>query len=403
MVVCLSSFVKQQMPTTASPKRNLWSIRAYYFVTIGAGGFIFPFITLFYRQQGLSGVEIGWLGTIQAAIGLFAAPIWGRWSDRLNKPRQLLQVALIGSAVFHFLLGQQEQFWTIALLVAATSLVMAGWMPLSDNLAVDVAEGVPGTGFGSIRLWGSLGWTIVTAVAGRLIEAFSLGIIFIGYVVGMIGGVFTLFLVPNPKVDEPDPTVAPEPASNLRQALHIITQSKRLMGLAFGLGASWLLSSTVFSFEPIYMSELGASTSVIGMANALNAAVELPAMLWADKLVKRYTPGRLLRWALVLQMVRMAAVLIYPSVETLVAMRMVLGIQYSFFAVGLVAYINAFSPKTYRATMMALYGITLRNLMTMVGSPLTGMVFDAAGAYWLYAIGLVGSALGWLILYLSRD
>ncbi len=175
------------------------------------------------------------------------------------------------------------------------------------------------------------------------------------------------------------------------------------MGLAFGLGASWLLSSTVYSFEPIYMSELGASTSVIGMANALNAAIELPAMLWADRLVKRYTPGRLLRWSLALQMMRMAAVLVYPSVGTLVAMRLVLGIQFSFFAVGFVAYINAFSPKTYRATMMALYGITLRNLVTMVGSPLTGIIYDVAGAYWLYAIGVAGSAIGWLILYLSRD
>ncbi|NHZ72391.1 MAG: MFS transporter [Aquificales bacterium] len=136
-----------------SPKRSLWSIRAYYFITIGAGGFVLPFITLFYRQQGLSGTEIGWLGTIQAAIGLFAAPIWGRWSDRLNKPRQLLQVALVGTAVFHLILGQQDQFWTIALLAAATSLAMAGWMPLSDNLAIGIAEGMPGTGFGRfIRL-----------------------------------------------------------------------------------------------------------------------------------------------------------------------------------------------------------------------------------------------------------
>jgi PPP family 3-phenylpropionic acid transporter len=391
------------MIAAASPKRNLWFIRAYYFATIGAGGFVFPFITLFYRQQGLSGVEIGWLGTIQAATGLLAAPIWGRWSDQLNRPRQLLQIALVATAVIHLVLGQQEQFWTIALLVAAASLVMAGWMPLSDNLAVDIAEGVPGTGFGSIRLWGSLGWTLVTAVAGRLIEAFTLGIIFIGYAVGMVWGALTLLFVPNPTVNQPDPTTIPETAVNLRQALHIITQSKRLIGLAVGYGITWLLSGAIFSFEPIYMSELGATTSVIGIANALNAAIELPAMLWADKLVKRYTPGRLLRWALVLQMMRMAAVLIYPSVGTLVAMRLVLGLQFSFFAVGFIAYINAFSPKTYRATMMALYGITLRNLMMMVSSPLTGMVYDAAGAYWLYAIGLVGTVIGWLILYLSRD
>lgn len=391
------------MITTASPKRNLWFIRAYYFASIGAGGFIIPFVALFYRQQGLSGAEIGWLGTIQATIGLFAAPIWGRWSDRLNRPRQLLQLALVGTAVFHLILGQQDQFWTIALIVAGIALIMAGWMPLSDNLAVDIAETIPGTGFGSIRLWGSLGWTIVTAVAGRLIDLFSLGVIFIGYAAGMISSVITLFFIPNPTIDEPDPTAPPEPATNLRQAWHIILQNKRLVGLAGGLGITWLLSGSIFSFEPIYMAELGATTSVIGLANALNAAIELPVMLWADKLVKRYSPGRLLRWALLLQMMRMIAVLIYPSVPTLVAMRMVLGFQYSFFVVGLVAYINAYSPKTYRATMMALYGMTLRNLTTIVGSPITGMLFDTVGAYWLYAIGLGGTFLGWLVLYLARD
>ncbi len=399
-----SSFVFGQliMLATASPKRNLWTIRAYYFITIGAGGFTIPFIALFYRQQGLSGTEIGWLGTVQALAGLLAAPIWGRWSDKLNRPRQLLQIALVGSAVFYLLLGQQDEFWTIAILVASVSVIMAGWMPLSDNLAVDIAEGVPGTGFGSIRLWGSLGWTLVTAVAGRIIEAFTLGIIFIGYAIGLVGGAITLFFVPNPTIENSEETTT-IPSVNLRQALHIISQNKRLIGLAVGYGVTWLISGAIFSFEPIYMDELGASTSIIGIANALNAAVELPAMLWADKLVKRYTPGRVLRWALVLQMVRMVGVLVYPSVSTLVVMRMVLGLQYSFFSVGFVAYINAYSPKTYRATMMALYGITLRNLMMIVGSPISGMVFDAIGAYWLYAIGLVGTGIGWLVLYLSRD
>ncbi len=40
-------------------QRNLWTLRLYYFVLIGSGGFLFPFINLFYTQQGLSGTEIG--------------------------------------------------------------------------------------------------------------------------------------------------------------------------------------------------------------------------------------------------------------------------------------------------------------------------------------------------------
>jgi hypothetical protein len=34
----------------------------------------------------------------------------------------------------------------------------------------------------------------------------------------------------------------------------------------------------------------------------------------------------------------------------------------------------------------------------MVSAPASGWVFDARGAYALYVIGVIGSAIGWLIM-----
>ena len=85
--------------------RNLTSIRLYYLFWLGAGGFIYPFISLFYKQQGLSGTQMGWLGTIGSIIALVSAPLIGRLSDNVANPRRVLQSCLIGSATLWLMLS----------------------------------------------------------------------------------------------------------------------------------------------------------------------------------------------------------------------------------------------------------------------------------------------------------
>ena len=145
--------------TSASPRRDLHLIRLYYFISIGAGGFLMPFLGLFYRRQGLSGTEIGLLATVQATVSLVAAPMAGNLSDRFNRPRLFIQLMLLGSAIVTLILGKQDQFIVIVLLVGLNALIVSGLMPLSDNLASNIAARYHNVGFGSIRLWGSLGWS----------------------------------------------------------------------------------------------------------------------------------------------------------------------------------------------------------------------------------------------------
>jgi MFS family permease len=135
----------------------------------------------------------------------------------------------------------------------------------------------------------------------------------------------------------------------------------------------------------------------------LNALIELPGMLWADKLLTRHSAGWHLRAALLMQAGRMLAILIFPTISTLMITRVLVGLQFSFYSVGIIAYINSYTSREFRVTTLALFTITLRNLAVMISNPLSGVVYDTVGAYWLYAFGLAGAALGWLALQLSRD
>ena len=115
---------------------DLRSIRAYYFLWIGAGGFLFPFASLFYKARGLSGAEIGLLTTFGALSGMLAAPLWGRWGDRSGRPHRLLQIALLGSACFALLRGLQTAFWGMAVFIVLESLVGSGAGGLSKRVGL---------------------------------------------------------------------------------------------------------------------------------------------------------------------------------------------------------------------------------------------------------------------------
>ncbi len=377
-------------------------MRLFMLLFIGGGGFLFPFVSLFYHYNGLSGTQIGLLGALGAGAGLLVAPFWGARSDRTSRPVRVMQGGLLATALVALILGRQSAFLPIAVFATLYSVTSAGLMPLADLLAAHVAVQANNAGYGSVRLWGSLGWTLVTAVAGRLIELFGLYLAFAGMAAGYVLSTLTLQWMPRAAIQLPAAERATRPG--LREAMPAIARSRRLLGLSLSLGLYWLLTNNnLFQFEPIYMAQLGAGESLVGLANALNAAVELPAMLWADRLLRRFTAGWLLRFHFLLSIVRAVAMLLLPTIPTILACRAVLGLQYSLYSVAIIGYVNDHAPVGYRVTTLALVTVTLRSLMLMLGSPLSGFVFDASGAYWLYALNLGGSILGWAALQYSRD
>ena len=148
---------------------DLFFARAYYFAFMGGWGFVLPFVNLFYVSLGLTGTQIGTVGSLSALVGLIVSPIVVTEIKKLPQARMILQLCLVLGARGYFLLGQQTLFLAIVVIVFFHTIVTAAIMPSSDAMAVSVAQDA-GTGYGSIRLWASVGWVIVVLSAGWLIE-----------------------------------------------------------------------------------------------------------------------------------------------------------------------------------------------------------------------------------------
>lgn len=380
-------------------RTDLFFARAYYFTFMGGWGFILPFMNLFFVSLGLSGKQVGFISSTSAIVGMIASPIWVSEVKKKPQARRFLQVAILLGAIGYYLIGNQKDFPAIIFIVFLHSLAAAGVMPLSDSMAVTVSQET-GTGYGSVRVFASLGWIFSVLSSGWLIEHY-------GYIAGFIGvsamwivsALLVFFIQPRHFTSQ---ETSERPRSNLRAALGQVIRDRTLLGFAVALVFIGFLNSGVLQFENVFLDELGASKRLISVAGILSAVVELPFMIYSDRIVRRVGAHRLMLIAVMMTLLQRVAVLLLPFIPTIMIVRFIGGAAFSFYTISFVGLISERTKPSETGTVLALYSVTIAGLVNIIAAPVGGAVFDAIGARWLYALSAGGYVIAALSLWLTR-
>ncbi len=373
--------------------------RLYYFFYMGGSGFINPFINLFYISLGLNGKQIGTIASTSAVIGLFAAPIVTNEIKKRPGARGYLQLILLAGAVGYTMIARQTSFLPIIIIMILTSLLVSSAAPLSDSLGVAMARATE-AGYGSLRVFGSLGWIVMVPISGWVIQNLGYQAGFGGFSLAWVATGLLLFWI-SPKYFT-TPASITIGRSGLRQAGRKIIQNRALLGFAIGLVAITLLNNGVNQFENVYLSDLGATKQVISIAGIMSAMVELPFMVLSDRIMRRTGSHKLLLISLALTLLGRLAVLILPSIATIMVVRFVGGMGFSFYTVSYIGLISSQTETHETGTVLALYTVTLAGLVNVLASPISGAIYDALGGRWLYALAAAGYAIAILSLWLNR-
>ncbi len=381
--------------------RNLWLTRLYFLVFYVGLGAVDPFINLYYVERHLSGTQIGWIGTLCAVSALISAPLWGRVSDNSRQPRRWLQAAMLISGLALFLLSWQTGFLFLALFAGVNALAASGIDPLMSAQAMDVVETEKTAGFGSIRLWGSLGYALAAPLGGWIIQQHGISRAFNVYTAGAImSALILVFIIVRSRARS-----SPEAAAENVKTISVIAvargiwKNRELMGLILASIVMWGLGGGT-RFEAVYLTQLGVKASVIGWLSTVGAIIELPMMLLADRVLRRKGSAFIMKLAFWLTAFSFVFVVAHPALVSFFLFRFVGGIAYSFMVVSFTVFIVERAPAQQSATLLAFYTITVAGVTNMVFSPLIGFIFDKAGAYWLYVIALGGCTLAASILQL---
>ena len=124
-------------------------------------------------------------------------------------------------------------------------------------------------------------------------------------------------------------------------------------------------------------------------------------MIYADRYVRRMGAHRVLLFALIMITIQRVIVLVLPYIATIMIVRFIGGVSFSFYTISYMGLISSRTKASETGTVLALYTVTLSGLVSFVAAPISGVIFDAIGARWLYALSMTGYAIGVIIVWFT--
>lgn len=374
----------------------------YFLLFFGGLGFIEPFISLHFHDIGMSGVQIGTIASISGLLGLLVAPILGRLYDLSHKKRLFFQGAILLSAVFMYLVGWARQYLLVLGAFALFRLFSASNIPTAENLAFQSARRNTNRngGFGTMRLWGSLGFASAALVGGWLIEHYTNQVNFTFYLAINLITVGLVFLIPGGLFQQGTARIT-APSRSGTQVVRMLLSDKYLWLMAIAMAITNPLGSGIRNFEPIFLKELGISEGMVGVAATLMAVGEVPIMFWADRLIKRLGITRLLLFVFTFDLLRRLLAWFFPLGWVVFILHIAICVSFGLRIVITVSMVNQRVPGQYTTTTLALITMTLFGITGMISNAISGVVYDTLGGRQLYLVSAVGCLIALLLAVLA--
>ena len=285
-----------------------------------------------------------------------------------------------------------SSFLPLLPLIALLAFLEAPIASLFDGYGVTVSERLR-TSYGSLRVWGSIGFTGSALLVGWLMGDDVTRLFFVAHALCLGGGLIaTLGL----------PPLGERTARPLFGGLGLVTANRPLLAL---LLITYLMSTSVaamYGFLGIHIEELGGGADLLGAATALAAASELPIVAFGGWFVARYGPVRLIALAIAVYAARFAAFTLAPGPEWILPVQLFHGLSYGAFLVASVTLAHRLAGREHAATARALLAAMSFGFGSITGSLAGGALLDRIGTDGLFR-GASALLVLTLILFVGLD
>jgi MFS transporter, PPP family, 3-phenylpropionic acid transporter len=349
----------------------------FYFFVFFAFGTLFPLLSVYLQEVvGLSGTEIGVIMSISPVTTIFVQPIWGMITDYTRKPVLVLTIALVATALIGLLYSFiYEYYWLLVITVLLAS-VQSAIVPISDSIALNYAQKNAGN-YGSIRLWGSIGFAVAVLIGGWLSDRFAFVVIF--YLFSFMLILSGLLARRLPKESQPMKA----------ETLRGMTELLKIPNFILLLFATFLIFGPILAnnfYFGIFIKQLGGTLTGIGLAFLLAAGSEAPFMKMADGLIDRFGLVPLLMFAAVVSCLRWLFYFLEPPLLFVYITTVVQGFSVGLFIPASLQYVRDIAPTHVRVTAVSLYSAVGNGLGAWFCTFIGGYILDHyhIGAVYLF-------------------
>ena len=319
---------------------------------------------------------------------LVAPNLWSWLADRSGRKTWVVRsTALLCAASFSALFfthGFAATFLAMALL----SFFWSASLPLVEALTLSHLDRHPER-YGSVRLWGSVGFVVAVQGIGALLDVRPLDSL-LWASLALLAILFGCGLA----LPEGPAEQTTQPAASLGAML----RRPQLLPL---LWASFLMSAAhgpLYVFYSIHLVSHAYSKTLVGALWSLGVIAEIVVFMLMPRLLRRYALRDILLATFAAAVVRFLLIGWGASSVTLLVLGQLLhGITFGAFHAAMVAILHQWFPGREQARAQALYGSISFGAGGLLGGLLSGQAWDVIGAGWTYSMGSL-FALGGLLL-----
>ncbi len=364
--------------------KQIISLSGVNFFYYASSAILLPYLPLYLQSKGYSASEIGLLMMIGPFISIFAQPFWGYVSDRFNSVRNIVfllwSLSLLGSLGLFLTKGFGLTLGFILMLY----FFLLPSIPLIDNLVVK-STAQRGMSYGSVRLWGSIGFSGVALISGLLLEELG-GVANIPYFYWALW-IFPFLLLA---------FIKDEKGSGQRITLSTI-------GTIFkNKNFLWFMVMVLMISIPhrmndallgLYLNKLGATDSMVSWAWAIAACTEIPVFAYINRYIHRYHELTILGLVSVLYTIRWILYTFFSDPWVLIGLQTTHMVTFAVLWIVAVQYVVRLLPEQFGSTGQSILAMVFMGLAGIIGGSVGGWLSEQWGGASMYVFASVMSAI----------
>ena len=338
----------------------------------------------------MTGRQVGILSAIFPFMTLAFATYISAVADRRRRRVRVLQVSLAGMAGSIFLLGYPRTFLALTAVMALVGLFFSPVLAIADALISRMADR-RGLNYGSMRLWGSIGFASSAIISGLFWARFGYRPMFLA-----AGLAFLPLIWVSGALEEGPPNDNQTRGPALGMLKDAGLAGILLATLMIGIALSFALA-----FEGIYMAHLGGNQVLIGLLGAFQAISELPTMRYGTAIARRLNGPRTLLIAYALIGGGFLAYGLARSPVVLLFLATLKGLGFGLVITNTIRMVNDRAPAEWSATAQSLISVGMFGIAPLIAGPLGGVILDTVSPQAIFITASSAAGLAALVLALA--
>ncbi|WP_298163402.1 MFS transporter [Brevundimonas sp.] len=367
-----------------------------YVLLFGANGVSLPFAGLWFRAQGFSGAEIGVLLAAPMLARLITGPAIAVWADGFRRRRSPIAILGLVLGLAYAGAGLTEGVWLQGFVWFVAATAMAGLIPLSDVLSLQVARR-HGFDFAWPRGCGSAAFVAANVIMGAILTRGSADWVIVWIAVaGALVALTAATLLPADPVTE-----GPKLAGRERLAgLTRLAVDPVFMTAVLAIGAVQATHGFYYGFSAIAWKAQGISETMTGLLWAVSVVVEIAFMWWVEPWRKRrgIGPWTILTLGGIAAVVRWTAMAFAPALWMLWPLQALHALTFAATYLAGVQIIEKLAPPGGHTAAQTLNSVMAAGILIGLATLAAGPLYDRVGVLGYLAmsgLAVIGLLLGW--------